>query len=303
MQLEDQGEQQLNDEAGTGEELDEGQEQEQNLDEGQDDGAEQGEQPAGAEGTPDAEFDAVTIGDEPPEEDEEGGTRLVRDLRKLVRERTREAREAKAELERRERAATEKQEPVGEKPTLESCGYDEAHFEERLSAWHERKRAAEAKEQAAREAQEASQRAWQSSLETYQAKKKDLRVSDYEDAEAAATEILNTTQQGIIVSGAENPALVVYALGKNPKKARELAAITDPVKYAFAIAKLEAQLKVTPRKSAPPPESTVRGSAPVSGAVGASGELERLRAEARKTGDYTKVTAYNRAQAEKSKAK
>ena len=46
----------------------------------------------------------------------------------------------------------------------------------------------------------------------------------------------------------------MYALGKNPKKAKELGEITDPVKFAFAVAKLETQLTVTSRKQVPPPE-------------------------------------------------
>ena len=66
----------------------------------------------------------------------------------------------------------------------------------------------------------------------------------------------------------------------------------DPVKFAFAVAKLETQLKVTNRKAAPPPESTVRGTGRVSGAVDST--LERLRADAEKTGDYSKVMQYKR---------
>ena len=102
---------------------------------------------------------------------------------------------------------------------------------------------------------------------------------------------LNITQQGIVLQGAENPALVVYALGKNPSKAKELSSITDPVKFAFAVSKLESQLKVSNRKSAPPPEKVLSGTGRAS-AVDST--LERLRADAEKTGDYTKVTAYKR---------
>ena len=49
-------------------------------------------------------------------------------------------------------------------------------------------------------------------------------------------------------------------------------------------------MKVTNRKAAPPPEKTVRGNGAVSGTV--DSQLERLRAEAEKTGNYTKVNAY-----------
>ena len=93
-----------------------------------------------------------------------------------------------------------------------------------------------------------------------------------------------------MLQGADNPALVVYALGKNPKKAQELASIKDPVKFAFAVAKLEKDLKVTNRRAAPPPERVVSGTGRVSGAVDST--LERLREEASKSGDMTKVLAY-----------
>jgi hypothetical protein len=86
--------------------------------------------------------------------------------------------------------------------------------------------------------------------------------------------------------------LVIYALGRNPKKAKELAEIKDPVKFAFAVAKLEKDMKVTNRKQAPAPERVVTGTGRSSGAV--DSQLERLREEAARTGNMTKVIAYKR---------
>jgi hypothetical protein len=133
------------------------------------------------------------------------------------------------------------------------------------------------------------QREWQSKLDTYGKAKNSLKVPDYDEAEEAVQQSLDVTQQGIIVQGADNPALVVYALGKNPRKAQELSDIKDPVKFAFAVAKLEKELKVT-KKAAPPPETTVKGTARVSGSVDST--LDRLREKAAKTGDYTEVIRY-----------
>ena len=87
--------------------------------------------------------------------------------------------------------------------------------------------------------------AWDAKLAGYNAAKADLKARDFEDAEAVIADTLSVTQQGIILDGAEKPALLVYALGKNPKKAAELAAITNPVAFAAAIGRLEASLKVT----------------------------------------------------------
>lgn len=234
----------------------------------------------------------VTIGEESPtsEEDESRAPEWVRELRKTNREKDRRIREQEQELQRLRTAGQPAVIEVGAKPTLETCDYDEAKFETELTAWHQRKQDAAAKEREGEAKREAGQKAWQATLDTYGKLKSELKVKDYEEVEALAQDTFNVTQQGVILSGAENPAVVIYALGKNPKKAKELASIADPVKFAFAVAKLETQLKVTPRKAAPPPESTVRGSAPIAGTVDST--LARLRADAEKTGDLTKLTAY-----------
>lgn len=234
----------------------------------------------------------VTIGEEqPPQEEHTQAPEWVRELRKQHRQLTRE----KRELEEKLKAVTQPQEPavtLGPKPTLEQFDYDADKYEAELASWFERKARVDEEKAQAQRAEKEAQQAWQEKLKGYSDAKSSLKVRDYEDAEATVVETLNVTQQGVILQGAENPALVVYALGKNPAKAKELAAINDPVKFAFAVAKLETQLKIQNRKAAPPPEKTVKGSGPVSGAVDST--LERLRAEAEKTGDYSKVYQYRR---------
>ena len=141
-----------------------------------------------------------------------------------------------------------------------------------------------------RQAEQQQHQAWQAKLEGYSKAKAELKVRDYEDAEAIAQEVFSVTQQGVILQGAENPALVVYALGKNPRKAADLSKITVPVKFAFAVARLEKELKVTNRRAAPAPERIVQGTGRVSGSVDST--LERLREEAARTGNMTKVIQY-----------
>lgn len=259
--------------------------------------AAQVEDGATAADTPPAdEFVEVLIEGEspPPEEDDSKAPEWVREVRKTNRAQAQKIRELEQKLQGSAPAVPE----LGPKPTLESCDYDEGKFEQQLDAWKERKRGAEAAQAEQRKANEAAQADWQTRLTAYGEAKKGLKVSDFDDAEAAATESLSQTQQAILVKGAENPALLVYALGKNPKMAKELSSITDPVQFAFAAARLETKLKVTPRKTAPLPETTVRGSAPVAGAVDST--LARLEAEADKTGDRTKVIAYKRQQRQKA---
>lgn len=240
----------------------------------------------------------VSIGDEQPPE-EKPAPRWVKELRKSQRELARENRELKARLE--STASTEtKPVQLGPKPTLDGCDYDSERYEAELAAWFERKRDADLAEQQVRDAQQAQERDWRSKLEAYGKAKAELKVRDYDEAEDAVQSLFDVTQQGVMLEGAENPALLVYALGKSPSKAKELAAIKSPVKFAFAIAKLEKELKVSTRtKQAPAPEKTVSGTARISGSVDSN--LERLREEAARTGDISKVVAYKRQLKLKSK--
>jgi len=230
----------------------------------------------------------VTIGEEaPPPESRTPAPEWVRELRKSNREKERRIRELEAKLN-----TTTESNPVvlGKKPTLEDFDYDAERYEGAIAEWFDKKRQID-EVNAKREADEANQhRAWQSKLENYSKARAELKVKDYEDAEEVAQQLFNVVQQGVVLQGAENPALVIYALGKNPKKAKELADISDPVKFAFAVAKLEKDLKVTNRKSPPPPERVVSGTGRVSGSVDST--LERLREEAARTGNMTKVIQY-----------
>ena len=237
----------------------------------------------------DTEEVVVSIGEEaPPHEEHTPAPEWVKELRKTNRELQRQNRELQGRLQ----AAPPETKPVviGNKPKLEDHDYDADKYEEALTSWFERKRQAE-EVNAKQEAEVMNQqKAWQAKLDGYGKAKAELRVKDYEDAEAVAQEVFSITQQGVLLQGADNPALVVYALGKNPAKAKELASITDPVKFAFAVAKLEKDLKVTNRRQAPAPERIITGTGRSSGAVDST--LERLREDAARTGNMTKVIAY-----------
>lgn len=237
----------------------------------------------------------VTIGEEapPPEEEEtERAPEWVRDLRKQYREEKRRNKELQEQL-----AATTgatKVAELGQKPTLEAADYDTERYEKELAAWYDRKRKHDEAEAARQAEAETAEREWKQKLEGYQSAKATLKVRDYDDAEEVVQDAFTVTQQGMILQGADNPALLVYALGKNPKRAKELASIKDPVKFAFAVARLETQLKVTKRKASSKPEPTISGTGRPSGSVDST--LERLRKDAEKTGDYSKVYAYKQRQ-------
>lgn len=248
----------------------------------------------GVETPPDVERDpdvVITLGDEAPDEAQEQEQPAPAWVKK-VRQRNRELERELRELRKQTVSQAATPEPVGPKPTLQDSDYDTEKYEQALTTWYDSKRKAD--EQAAKAAQEAeaATKAWNDRLADYSVAKTKLGVPDFDDAESVVMEAFNTTQQGIIVHGAANAAVLMYALGKNEAKAKELAAIKDPIKFAFAVAKLEGQVKMTPKKPTAQPESRIISTGRSSGAIDQT--LDRLRAEAAKSGDYSKVIAYKR---------
>jgi len=242
-----------------------------------------------AETTESDEVEITIAGESPtPDNDAKSEANWLKELRKAHRDALREKRELETKLKALE---TPKQETVlGKKPTLADLDYDAEKYEAELESWHERKRKVEAEIEVEAQKKAAEQESQKARLAGYHKAKAELKVADFQDAEDSVVEALNVSQQAIIVNGSDNSAVVIYALGKNPKKLKELAEISDPVKFSFAVAKLEAQLKITPKTKAPPPEPKVVGTAALS--AGSDAHLEKLRSEAERTGDYSKVHKY-----------
>lgn len=247
----------------------------------------------------------VTLGEEvpPEEEDPARAPDWLRDLRKSNRDKDRRIRELEAERAARGTTSESAAIVVGEKPKLEDFDYDGEKFATALESWHGRKAQAEEQQRKRDETQSRERAQWTSRLDAVTKASEGLKVRDHEDATAAFEGVFSMIQQGIVLGGpddAKTSAMLRYALGKNPAKARELAAIQDPVKFAVALGKLEMQLKVTPRRTAPAPDAKVSSS--VAGATAVDNQLERLREDARRTGDYSKVAEYRRQQDKKSAA-
>lgn len=247
--------------------------------------------------TGDEEEIVVTIGDEPAPTDEEkqlqAAPQWVKDVRKESREKDRKIRELEQQLSTEAPAQPATVEVA--KPTLESCEFDEDAYSEKLIAWNESKRQADEQKRKEADAAKAKDEQFKSKLTAYQTAKTTSKVSDFEEAEAVVGNLLSPVQQGVLINCAKAPVHVVAALGKNLVEAKKLAAITDPALFAYALAELEAKMKVSQRKAPPPPEDVVRGSAPVR-AGSADAQLAKLEAEAERTGDRSKIIAHNRAQ-------
>ncbi len=233
----------------------------------------------------------ITIGDSPVPK-AEPAPEWVRELRKQHREAQRRIKELEAERAALKSAPETAVPTLGKKPTLADVDYDEDRFEAALSEWHERKRKIDDAKQRAEAEAKKQQEAWQHRLSAYSEGKAKLALPDFDEAEAVVQDALSQTQQSILLHGCENAALVVAALGKAPAKAKELGAITDPVSFAFAVAKLESQIKMTTKqKTPPPPEKKITsGSRPAS----SDKTLDSLYEEAMRTGDMSKVLRYQR---------
>ncbi len=256
---------------------------------------------AAAPAAPEGEEAEVVIGfgDEPATDEaaKPAAPDWVRDLRKANREKDRRIRELEQRLNSGQAATAPATLPARPKMSDPGIDFDEDKFDAALDQWTTQKATYDAEQRKRQEEHAAAQNAWAARLQTYQKAKTELKVADFEDAEAAVEDTFSVVQRAVITKGCEKPAHMVYALGKNPKKAKELAAITDPVDFAFAVAKLETQLKVSDRKAPPVPERVVRGAAP--GAGIADAKLQELHDKAQRTGDYT---AYFAAKAARKKA-
>lgn len=245
-----------------------------------------------------AEPSIVIAGESPPPEDEETDEKpWVKDLRRRYREDQKRIRDLEAKV-----AASEPKAVAKPKPTLADCDYDEEKFETALTEWHGNNRKIEAEKSKESERKAKIQADYDASMQTYRDRRATLGVKDYETAEDNAKSILSTEQMELIIQSADDPAAVVYALGKNSEIARKLASQDNLVKFIAAVAKLETKVEVK-TKTPPKPETVVRGSSGVSDRTADAKQLEKLREAADKSGNYTEVVKFKRQMKKRASAK
>lgn len=253
------------------------------------DETDEGEDNAAPEDSDEEEL-IVTIGEESPpqEDDKKPAPQWVKDLRVKTRELERENRELR---KLRQQVEQQKQTQLGPKPTLESCDYDADEFEKRLDAWKERKAVADRQAEEAKAAAKQKQEYFNSKFEAYSTRKAEVagKIRDFDEVEETVRETFDETQLGVVLAHAKDPALLLYAIGKDEKRLQELAKIKDPVEYIFAVARMETQLRTSSRKPTSAPEKSVKGSAST---IGSDKRMDQLIAEAQRTGDGTKLRQY-----------
>ena len=236
----------------------------------------------------------ISIGDEELTEKENEAPEWVKDVRRQNRELKKQLKELSAQVDQKN---ARKKPELGKKPTLADYDYDEDRYAPALRNYYKTQEEIERIDKEEADQKKKEQQDWQSKLDFYNEKKAELskEAHDMEEAQEIVTEALDVTQQGIIVQGADNPANIVLALKRNDSLRNKLSEIKDPIKFAFAIAKLEKDLRLTKRKSdKPKPEKKVEGTFVPN--KGQDAYLLKLRAQAQKTGDFTKVMEYRRSQ-------
>ena len=241
----------------------------------------------------------VTFGepsdDEAQESEDDGdedASSVIRNMRKREREKDRKLRQAERELEQL-RKAQQPQTAAPElppKPTLESCDWDEWEFEKKLIDWQKAAVEVEKAKAKQQEQQQALIREAEAKRTAYQENAKKLK-KDFAEAEEEVVSIFDQTRQSILLEASDNPALLVYALGKNPAQLERLSKITSLAKFAAELGKLEKDLKVSKPTKPAPADTNLRSNAAPSNS---SKKLAELEAEANRTGDRTKLIAYKR---------
>lgn len=227
------------------------------------------------------------IDDEESEEDNS----TIGHIRKANRQLDKDNRELKRRLAELENPQKDNQ--LGKKPDLEDFDYDQDQYEIALIEWNDKRKTLEAEQEKQRELERLAKESWNQKVDRYVKAKIRVRNDDFELVESIVQEKLSTTQQNLILAASKTPEQDVFALGKSAKDLDRLAAIEDQAEFIYELGKLHAE-RGTKRmaKKAPKPETRVNGAAPK--ARGHEANLRKLEAEAKRTGDRTRIQQYKR---------
>lgn len=229
----------------------------------------------------------VTIDGEDQEEEEKQAPNWVKELRRKNREDQRRIRELEEKLS--QGAAPAQPDDPGKEPELEDFDYDADAFKAAFKDWTAKKAQVEQKKEAIRRQQEEAAKEWQSVQETYAKGKARFPKEKMAEAEEEVVSVLSGPRQAMLMDMADDSAALVVALGSSPETLRKLASIKSDAKFLKELARVEMNVKVQPKKTPPPPERQISGNGKTPGAGQAN--LDRLREQAEKTGDYTEYYA------------
>ncbi len=219
-------------------------------------------------------------------------TPLIKQLREQRKADAREKREMAKRLAELEGKTAPQSLP--EPDLWEDCEGDPDKYKAALLKWQANEQAVTEHASARPAEQIRAAQEWQNDLQAYKAKAIALAKPDFQAAEDAVVSTLTDAQQNTIVMAAKDPARFIYALGRSPQRLAMLAEITNPIKLAAEVARIEGTATVV-RKAPANIDEPVRGSARLSGTP-KNAEEDKLIAEAQRTGDATNLREYRRAQ-------
>lgn len=213
----------------------------------------------------------------------------------------RKLRQANKELKKQLRQYNQQQEQINTaqeiqlppKPTLDKFEYDTEQYEKALDSWYnksiELNQIKKQKESEAKKAREL----FEKKTQKYTSGKTELNIDDFDDVEDTVGKVLSREQQFYLLRAADNPAALVYAIGKSKNHLEQLKQINDPIEFAAQIARLETKIDVKRgKKPKANPEKIPSGSSASPGSK--EKQLEKLREKAAKTGDNSEVIRFRR---------
>lgn len=197
-----------------------------------------------------------------------------------------ENRELKRQLrELQKQQGQPEQQVLREKPTAFDHDFDEDAYAEDLEQWLTEKQQVDAKVQAEQQKYQQYDERYVNDVNAMKAK-----APDYDEIEQSIVDTLPTSKQAMLKMLVDNPAKMVYALGKSPNKLQALSELDD-IQFAKQIVLMEQSMSTVKRNpNKPKPKShSLEGAA-----GGGDTKLAKLEAEAERTGDRSKVAAYKR---------
>lgn len=231
----------------------------------------------------------VTIEGAEQDEEEAKAPNWVKELRKKNREDQKRIRELE---ERLAQGSAPQSDDPGKEPELEDFDYDADAFKAAYRDWTAKKVEADKRKEERRKAQEEIEREWSEVIEKHQKEAAKFDKSAMAEAVAELEGVLPQDRRAMIIDMPGDTAALTLALGSRPEKLRQLASIKSQVKFIAALADFQKEIKVQSKKTPPPPERTISGSGKSPGAT--ANNLDKLKAEAEKTGNYEKYHAEKR---------
>jgi hypothetical protein len=164
--------------------------------------------------------------------DEEKASRKQKGIQKRIDELTKARREAERRADYLQEQLARSAKPsvdIGEKPTLESCDYDQEVYLEKLADYKLQERLANSETSRAERERSAAE---QQEVVAFKSRESSVRAEypDYDQVVYAPTTPISDTMAGAIRKD-ENGAVVAYFLGKNPDVAYRITQLSPQDQY------------------------------------------------------------------------